>query len=207
MTAARRRLREGPGGAEAGISLVEVATAMVLMSIFMGMFFGTITQVFRSVYRTQSTSLAQSQVNLAFLRLDRQIRYAAGISKEGTMDGSTDPVVEYLTTTGGTATCTQLRLNLTTSQLQVRTWTQGASPLAPTAWIPLASQVGATTPFTFIAADATLNFQQLEVRLTATDGTSESNRAARTTDVTFTALNTSLATTSTAVCGEGRSVP
>jgi Tfp pilus assembly protein PilV len=190
---------------EAGITLVEVAVGMVLMSIFMAMFFGSITQVFRSVYRAQSGGLAQAQVNIAFLRLDREIRYAAAISTEGTMTGG-DKVIEYLTTSGGTAKCTQLRLNGTTEQLQVRTWTQGASPLVPTAWIPLASQISSTAPFTFKAADSTLNFQQLELNVTATDGTGP-GKAVRTSNVTFTALNTSLATSSVGVCTEGRLVP
>jgi prepilin-type N-terminal cleavage/methylation domain-containing protein len=195
----------GTGGTDDGLSMIEVLVSMVLMSIFMAMFFGGITQMFRSDYRAESGGAAQTQINLAFQRLDRQIRYAAGISNDGTMFG--DPVIEYLTTSGASATCTELRLNAGSGQLQIRTWTQGASPLVPGRWLPLASQVvPAADPFTFLPADSTLNFQRLELKLSVTDGTGK-DQATRASDLTFTALNTSLGTGSDTVCTEGRAIP
>jgi prepilin-type N-terminal cleavage/methylation domain-containing protein len=191
-------------GDDAGVSMIEVMVSMVIMSIFMAMFMGGILQVFATMYRGQSSSLAQSQVNQAFLRLDKEIRYAAGISTVGVVSG--DQYVEYLTTTGGAATCTELRLDVVDEQLQYRTWDQGASPLAPTPWVPLATGLTSTAPFTFTAADATFNFQRLRLDLTSADG-SGGNAVTRRTTITFTALNTSLNTSSDAVCTEGRVVP
>jgi prepilin-type N-terminal cleavage/methylation domain-containing protein len=187
-----------------GVSLIEVLTSMVIMSIFMAMFFGGIMTVFQSSYHAESAAVAQAQVNTAYLRLDKEIRYAAGISTEGTMGAN--PVVEYLTTSYGAATCTQLRLDVDSQQLQWRSWPQGVDPLLPSQWIPLATEVTSAKPFTFLAADATYNFERLKLDITSTNGDG-TGMASRTTTLTFTALNTTLGTASDAVCTEGRSVP
>jgi prepilin-type N-terminal cleavage/methylation domain-containing protein len=188
---------------DAGITLVEVLVSMVIMSIFMAMFLGSINQVFQASYRAQSISVAQSQINLVFLRLDKEIRYAAGLSTEGVVGG--DPYIEYLTTSGGVPTCTQLRLHVVDEQLQLRTWPQGVDPPMPTEWIPLASEVAAAQPFTFVAADATFNFERMKLDLSSTDGNG-TGMATRQTTLTFTALNTSLGTVSASVCTEGRAL-
>ena len=76
----------------------------------------------------------------------------------------------------------------------------------PTKWVPLASTVTAAT-FTFRDADDTANFQRLEISLrTGTSATA--TRSSRQTDITFTALNTSLTTRGdTTECTELRAVP
>jgi len=175
-----------------------------LVSIFLVMFTGGILQMYRSANKHESLSTAQSQINTAFLRLDKEIRYSSGISTPATV--GSDPYVEYLMTNTGTAVCVEVRLHVSNGQLQRRTWTQGASPLVPTAWIPLASGVSGATPFTFTAADPTYNFQRLELKLTGTAGMG-TTATTKPTDVTFTALNTSLSTNSTTTCTEGRTVP
>lgn len=202
------RLRAVRSTVDGGVSLIEVSVAMVIMGIFMGMFFGGIMQVFQSSYHAESAGTAQTQINIMIQRLDKEIRYAAGISTQGQQGGNW--YVEYLTTSGGSAVCTELRVNVAAAQLQTRTWAQGASPLVPTAWIPLASQLyvaaGAPQPFTFKDADATYNFQRLYLQLRSDNGTGP-GRATRETKLTFSALNTSLGTTSSTVCTEGRAVP
>lgn len=197
--AARRRRARG----DAGITLIEVVVAMSILSIFLAIFTGAVTQMYRAANRTEAVAGTQSQLHVAFLRLDKEIRYAAGISTPAAVGG--DQYVEFLTTNTGTPRCTQLRLRTVDEQIQRRTWTQGASPLAPSAWIPLASGVTSTQPFTFVAADTTFNFQRLRLRLTASSAPGGAGTA-RATDVTFTALNTSLTTSSSTVCTEGRAV-
>jgi hypothetical protein len=198
------RLRQLRSGDDDGITLVEVMVAMVVMTVFMAMFTVSMQQMYRSTNKTESLSTAQSQIGVAFLRLDKEIRYAAGISTPGTVGA--DWYVEYLTAEGSSTLCTQLRLTGASRLLQRRTWTQGPSPLMPTGWTVLASEVTATQPFTYLAPDASFNFQRLQLKLVASAG-SGATATSKQTDVTFTALNTSLTTSSPTVCAEGRAVP
>jgi hypothetical protein len=200
------RLRAGRlrAGRDSGITLVEVVVSMSVMSIVLAMFTASVLQMFRSANQDEAISTAQSQVNIAFLRLDKEIRYAAGISTPGPVGA--DAYVEYLTTNTGNPVCTELRLHVATGQLQRRTWTQGPSPVTPSAWIPLASNVSSAQPFTFSAPDGTFNFQRLELKVAVSSGTG-GTATSKQTDVTFTALNTSLSTSSATVCTEGRSIP
>jgi Tfp pilus assembly protein PilV len=190
---------------DAGVTMIDVVVAMTLMSVFMSIFTGAVVQMFRSASKNLAIARAQSQVTNAYLRLDKEIRYAAGISDPGPVGA--DTYVEYLTNNTGVATCTELRLNSASGQLQRRSWPQAGTPPAPTAWVPLASAVSSAKPFTLWPADAaTLSFQRLQLTLDATAG-SGATAAKRRTDVTFTALNTTPSTSSTAVCSEGRSLP
>jgi prepilin-type N-terminal cleavage/methylation domain-containing protein len=190
-----------PGG-DAGMTLIEVVVAMTITGVFMAMFTGGVVSMFRSANRTQAVASAQSDVNTAFLRLDREIRYAAGISPPAVVNG--DPYVEYVTLNTGTPLCTELRLHVATQQLQRRTWTRGVTPLTPTSWIPEASNVSSAQPFTFTAPDDTYTFQRLKLDLTSDGG---GTPATRQTDVTFTAMNTSLTTASDNGCTGGRAIP
>jgi Tfp pilus assembly protein PilV len=205
MTLATARRRASRRGAtDAGITLVEVVVSMTILSVVMAMFTGGVLQMYRAANRTEAAATSQSQINIAFLRLDKEIRYAAGISTPGSV--ASDPYVEFLTTYTGTPVCTELRLRVAARQLQRRTWAQGSSPLTPSPWIPLASDISSTQPFTLSAADATFNFQRLRLKLVATSGAG-GTATSKQTDVTFTAMNTSLTTSSATVCTEGRSIP
>jgi hypothetical protein len=209
----RQRVDRIRAGTDSGVTLMDVMMSMVLMSVVMSIFTGGMLQMFSAGSRTQQASDAQSQVNLSFIRLDKEIRYASAISTEGLLVGG-DPVVEYLSTNTGARNCTELRLNVATSVLQLRTWVQPDPPAVPvpppvgptpSGWSALASDISSAAPFTFQAADETFNFQRLELKLTsgAAGGTSMS----RQTDVTFTALNTTLQTVSPTECTEMRLIP
>jgi prepilin-type N-terminal cleavage/methylation domain-containing protein len=210
VTAARHAvafIRSRLGARDAGITLIEVVVSMTIMAIIMVIFSSSVTRMFGAANRTESQSVAQSQINTLFLRLDKEIRYASGISLPKDVSGTW--YAEYLTTNTGTALCTQLRLT-PTGTLSRRTWVkkESAAP-EPTPWTPLAEGVAAPAggqPFTLLAADATSNFHRLRVTLTAAAGAGAS-ATARDTTITFTALNTSLSTTSSATCTEGRSIP
>src|SRR5207247_108877 len=108
---------------DAGITLVEVVVALSIMAFAMTMFTTGILQVFRAQNKTDSASNAQTRVNLAFLRLDKELRYSSDVSSPGKYN-SVNWRVEYLITNSGTAECNQLQLDVASGELQHRTWTQ-----------------------------------------------------------------------------------
>ena len=184
-----------------GVSMVEVTVSMVVMSVLMAMFLTSVVQVFRAANKTDAVATAQSQISIAFQRLDREIRYAEGVSSPTT---SAPWYVEYVTAHTGTAVCTQLWLDTTAGQLKRRTWNQGGT-YSRIVGVPIASGITATQPFTVYSPDTVYNVQRLRVRLSATSGQGPSG-STQNVDVTFTAMNTSLSTSSSTVCTEGRTV-
>lgn len=208
--------------------MIEVTVSMVVMSIALTIFTTGFLQVYRTMNKTESLSTAQAQVTMAFQRLDREVRYASGISTQAQVGQDfyveyaiTPPVREPTATptpsptATRTLTCVQLRLHAASRQLQRRSWPKDVSPVTPTAWVPLVSDVvvplpgGVVTeqPFTFIAADPAVNYyQSLQVNVTVTSG-GGATETLRRTDVTFTALNTTIETSSEQTCVEGRAVP
>jgi hypothetical protein len=201
-----RRIDRLRASSEAGVSLVEVVVAMTIMSVMMAMFTTSMLVLFQSANKNESSMIAQAQIRIAFVRLEKEIRYASGISNTAKTG---DPYVEYVTAVNGTDMCTQLRLNTSSKQLQRRTWVWHASPLVPSAWQPLASPVTALSgiaPFTFTDADATYNFQRLRIRLMSSSGAGKT-ATTKATNVQFTAINTSTTTDSVDICTEGRVIP
>lgn len=182
-----------------GFTMTEIVVTMSVMSVVMAIFTAGVVQMYNTSNKTESLAVSQAQSNTAFLRLDKQIRYASGISTPGTSGGA--PYVEYLLAGSGTATCYELRL--LDSKLQQRVWTQGGT-IANSPWTVLSSGVSSSQPFTYLSPDATFNFQRLRLQLTTTYGGNQTLSTAN-TDITFTALNTTLGTSSASVCTEGRS--
>jgi prepilin-type N-terminal cleavage/methylation domain-containing protein len=197
-----------------GMTMIEVVVSLTLMAVLMTVFTTAVIQVYRNVNQTETLSAGQSQLNNVFLRLDKEVRYASGISQPVQVPANSDNwYVEYLNTSRGTETCTQLRLT-SGGLLQQRTWSRNRSPIQPSGWAALAStvdNVGTQNPFTFTAADPKntsgaldgSNFHRLTIRLVAFG---RDNKPVTESSITFTALNTSLATTSVGVCTEGRAV-
>lgn len=192
-----------PEPSDAGLTLLELAVAMFVMAIFTAIVTTGMLALYSTTNATQSASEAQQNLAVTFSRLDRQVRYASGVSQPGLVGD--DPYVEYVTTVSGESVCTQLRLHRDTRQLQQRTWTQTAGAIQPSAWRQLASEVSGQTPFTFAGANAQYMYQRLSLSLRA-EGGGTASRAARAFDGTFTALNTSLSTESDTVCSEGRPI-
>ena len=91
-----------------GFTMTEIVVTMTVMSVVMAIFTGGIVQMFKASNKSESLAASQAQNNIAFLRLDKQIRYASGISTPGTVNSA--PYVEYLLSSTGTATCYELRL-------------------------------------------------------------------------------------------------
>jgi type II secretory pathway component PulJ len=179
---------------ERGDSLIELIVGMTIMVVFLAMFSASIVMISRTSSHAEAVESTASDVNFAFLRLDKQVRYAASISKPGTAGAASDWYVEFLTTNTGSSKCTQLRLATDVSELQARTWTvteAGYSDL--TAWTPYGNSVtsgGVTNastdpPFTLLT-DSPTSLERLNVQLVATSGNPAVSSAL---DVTFTAIN------------------
>jgi prepilin-type N-terminal cleavage/methylation domain-containing protein len=198
-----RRLRTDGDRSDTGFTLIEMMVSMVVMSIFLAISTSGLIQLYRLANQTIAASDTQASVNLAFLRLDRQMRYGAGVSTPGLVGG--DSYVEILTSVKLVQTCTELRVVTATGLLQQRTWPQGLTPLVPGPWTTIATGLTAGTPFVATDADGTFAYQRLQIAMDAAAGLGD-KAADRRLGVTFTLLNTSLGTLTPTVCVEGRAV-
>lgn len=190
-----------------GTTLLELAVAMTIMMIFLGIFTGAIVVISKSQAKTTSVTQTSQQLNQAFLWLDKNVRYAAGITTPGRGSPSNDWYVELRNTTSGTEVCTQVRLDITKGQMQRRSWTpSGGSATNLSGWVPMGSgftngNVAAGNqdqPFTSpsVATDSR-RYQQLTVVLVNTSGTTTTR-----TSLNFTAINSTLPKSSAPVCQE-----
>ncbi len=187
-----------PGGTDgdAGVTLMEVTVAMSVMAVATSLAVAGVVHVFGTSNRAEALVVAQGQAHNAFVRLDRDIRYASGISRPGQANGS--QYVEYTLTNTDVTTCTQLRLTGSTGLLQSRSRRSG-EVVGP--WQTLASHV--TTPRGFtrtLATDEGAPHQQLDVLLTLQAGAGATT-SRRQSSYSFAALNTSIDTQSDTVCG------
>ena len=211
----------GSRPADAGVTLIETVVAMTVMTVFMTIFTSGIVQMFRVADRGDAVFAVQAQVSIAFLHVDREVRYAVGITDPGQVTNGNyqDTYVEYLSVETGGVRCTELRLRVPAGPsgppdqrgvLQHRSWYTATGPgSAP--WTTLATNVAGATPFAHGSIDDTYNFQRLTLSLTAYPNPT-GTAGARTTTVTFTALNSRLDLTATpdpqtdpALCLAGRS--
>jgi hypothetical protein len=198
----RERLRD-----DEGTSLIELVVGISLLSVFMGMFTGAVVMMNNAVNKAQAVSLTSTQLNQAFLNLDKTVRYATAISTPG-QGTSGDWYAELRTTSTGTDQCTQLRVDIATQELQQRTWTV-TNTVASTAsgWIPTASGItngnavsgAATQPFFLPPPSASAKFQQLRINLTSPSG-SGSSATTSTSTFTFTALNSTVPVPTASIC-------
>jgi prepilin-type N-terminal cleavage/methylation domain-containing protein len=209
MLAIRRRIATLDRNDDRGTTLTELLVGMTLMAIFMTIFTTAVYQMSRTVNKVESATTSAGQANQAFLKLDKLVRYASAIATAGRSTGGSW-YVELDNTANGPETCTQLRIDSSTQQLQQRTWTITNSVVsAASNWSMIADGVtngsvasgAANQPFTVpsSAAAASSPFQQLTVTLlvTSNTGTTSTTR----TNLTFTALNSvSSAATNSSTC-------
>lgn len=199
----RRRLR-----GDDGTSLVEMLVGMTLMSIFMVLFTGAILMMNKSMNQSQAVNATASQLNTAYANLDNTVRYATFISTPGVSTGTRNWYVELRSFDAGVEQCTQLRVNVTTQQLQSRSWTvsNGVAGTAG-AWRQIAAGIsnggavaGATTqPFYLIPADTSTVSQQLVVNLIAPAGSGSAQVNSLST-FTLTAVNSTVPAPVARIC-------
>ena len=123
---------------EAGFTLVELLIVMPFLLIVTTLMMVTLSTAYGAASQVQSTSNASSQVTLAFMTLDSEIRYAADINEPGS-DASSPPnyYVEFESNWEQSPTCTQLEYANSAGKLLQRSWIPPAS--APSGWQILAS--------------------------------------------------------------------
>jgi type II secretory pathway pseudopilin PulG len=183
---------------DSGTTMVELVVSLVIMSFMMAIFTTGIIQMYSAANKTESLSNAQSELNVTFLRMDKQVRYASGISQPQFVNGSY--YVSMLTTNTGANRCTAVKLDPDAAQLSTFTWDEDDAPADPF-WTVLANNVTpkGAQPFTLWPANAVANFDRLQLTIQARTGDGTTGTTTD-TDVTFTALNTSLETSSEFVC-------
>ena len=197
-----RRVRDDEGS-----SLIELLVGIALMAVFGAMFSGAIFMMTNSSKTAQSITTTSTQLNTAFVKLDKTVRYAAAFSMPARSNGNW--YAEFRTTNTGAEVCTQLRV--ATQQLQSRTWTVLLGVVSnQTDWVPLASGiangdvVSATTdrpiPFVLIpTTGSSARYPSLTVGLVATSGDASATSISVTT---YPAVNATTTTATTGVCQE-----
>lgn len=216
-----RRVRRPARRGEDGYSLIEVVVTSGMISVLMVIFTTAILQVFRTSGQVESSAAARSQLQLAFQRIDRELRYASWIADPGTR-GAGSTLVHYVEFASSDNTeCLQLRLRPTNplapaddpdgqGVLQLIRWAPGSPLVKKQPDQTIASQLVVDEPpfERQLAGDLTVDpgvpaftpdFNRLRVRLSARVNTSTAD-----VDTTFTSLNTSRSTPLTHVCSEGR---
>lgn len=184
-----------------GVTLAELAVTTGIMSVVMAVFTTGVVQLFQAGNNNELVAMTQAQLNTAFLRLDRNVRYAAGISRQHT-NAAGNKVVEYLNTevASGQPECAQLELNGATQVLRRQVWPQATKP--PGNWVVLASQidVGASS-FELLDPGPNTGFQRLKITLVVASNPGRGKTAAK-TEITFTALNSTRLTKPADICPE-----
>ena len=190
---------------------MELVVGMLIMTIFMGMFTSAVVMMNQATTKAESVNNTSSQLNQAFLALDKTVRYAAAISTPGKGSPSGDWFVELRSTNSGVEVCTQLRLRaaVTTQQLERRTWTvTGTTVSNLSSWKQLASSItnggvasGTDQPFALNAQSDAVDFQQLTVQLVSTSGAGSTSTTSS-SSVTFTAVNSRIPPPTGAICQE-----
>jgi type II secretory pathway pseudopilin PulG len=164
--------------------MLEAVVSMSLLGSVLLIFTSSLVQMYRSTAKTEALSGAQTQLHVAFQRLDKQVRYASAIGAPW-VDAGTWYVKFFHSTNTGKKDCVELQLG--NHLLQQRTWTAGQ---VPGTWITLASGVSATgQPFPPVNPPSTV-YQQLAVQISASVGGAR-EVTERTMSVKFTALNSS----------------
>ncbi|GAB7038833.1 hypothetical protein JCM9533A_26830 [Catenuloplanes niger JCM 9533] len=208
-----RRLRARRLRGDVGMTMAEVMVSMTVMAVLMVIFTGAIIQIHGVVNKADTIAETQLQLNNAFIRLDKEIRYARAFSDPGQVNG--DWYVEYVVQQDAVATCVGLRMQTSARTLQRREWPLDQNPPAPTRWTTIASGVGSATPFTVMAADTTsvngFGFQRLTLDMTAVQGGGSGANGARAgstrqSNITFTALNATSGNVD-ATCVKARGIP
>lgn len=192
-----------------GTSLIELIVGMAIMSICGAIFLGSAVTLSRVTAQTQSVTNSASQTNLAYLNLDRTVRYASAIARPATNSAGVW-FVEFRDTTSGSEVCTQLRLDKTTKQLEQRTWSTATTPVTPTAFRQISTGFTNGTaaydatdagdqPFFLERDSTTATHQRLTITLVSASGTSGTSSTSR-SSFTLTALNSTLPAPTTPIC-------
>jgi prepilin-type N-terminal cleavage/methylation domain-containing protein len=190
---------------ESGVTLIELVVSMTIMAVMMTVFTTAVVQMYQVANKTESMSNAQAELNNVFLRLDRIVRYAAGISKVQQTAGNRFYVGMLVAEAGNKQRCYAVQLtDDPVKQLQLADWYENARP-AEAPWVTIANDVVPPDdinepPFKVEPADRENNFLRFKLNLDAQVGTDQRSNRIVNTKVQFTALNTSVGGSTETVC-------
>jgi type II secretory pathway pseudopilin PulG len=186
---------------DAGFTLIDMMVGMTLMTIVMAVFTGAIVRMYRVANNVDAKSVAQASINVAMQRLDREVRYAKGISTPYLVNNNQYVDMLSIQRVGANTVQQCIQVRVVSGVLAQRTWTFNASPLNLTAWVPLANGLTSATPFTYRPPNDSVGYQQLTVALASGSGSSADSNT-----TTFIALNSDR-TTSQDYCNAARAIP
>jgi type II secretory pathway pseudopilin PulG len=186
------------GHPEAGFTLVELGVAMMIAGILFAMVVAGMIHVVEPTVQTEAIRDSASAVDLVFMTLDGEVRYASVIGPPHQTGTAPDisSYVEFQSSWAATATnppsCTEVEFT-PAGQLEQRTWPESPVPAAPgPSWKTIA------TGFIADPADPSANpfvldwqanrKQQLTVTLFDASGTGQGYEVSS-SQVTFTALD------------------
>ena len=195
---ARRRLIRAGDRVDAGFTLAEITVSMAVTAVVMAMATSGMVQMYRFGARSDILSTNMTQLDIAFQQLDRSVRYATAISQPNTTaTASGGWYVEWSSVTSATTACSQLRLD-GAGHLQRRSEAAGGQI---SGWATAASFLTSTQPFSLQPASTSgYPHERLTVDVTVQSAVNSSQQAARRSTFSFTALNTSMMTSSSGVC-------
>lgn len=195
-------MRRHRAGCDDGTTLVELVVALTVFGAVMALFTAGVLQVYRAANRTEAVAVADSQVQTAVRLIDKEIRYARWIRNPAQTAGSA--WVEFLNSdpVTGQPRCHRIVVDRAAGVLRTVAWPPGTAPAAPHS---LAGQLVTDGPDPFFALQTpgASDFGRLRLRLTSRVGTN-GHAGTATSDVTFTALNTSRSAAPGPECTEGR---
>lgn len=192
------------GEAEAGFTLVELSVAMLIMAIFLGISMGSVIHLLTPASQAQAMRDSTSQLDLAFLTLDHEIRYSSVVFPPYQV--SNNDFVEFESTYNSqtNATCTEVDFAVATGTLQQRTWSAGSPPTNPPSgpsYHVLATGLVANpqNPTSNVfslpspASTSPYHSEELSITLWAASGSGQARELAE-SSVTFTAVDSTSST-------------
>jgi type II secretory pathway pseudopilin PulG len=154
-----------------GFTVVELGVAMIVSALLLAMVVTALLSLVGAYRTVQDTTLSDDRGRVILDRIDRDLRQASAVNLPQTVGAAA--FVEYETDVGppgAPPTCTQWRLDGSTHELAVRTWTLPAPAVAPS-WGTIASGVvndlTAEPPFAVAGSTpgASVQREQLTVQL------------------------------------------
>ena len=175
---------------EQGFTLVELAVAMLIMTIFFSLVMSGMIHLVSPAMQTEALGSSTSQIDLAFMNMDQEVRYAANIWEGADANGN--PYMDFETAFNNK--CTQIEFQKSAGNLVQREWPYtGSVPTgsAPS-WKILATGLvpDPTNPSQSPFQEPGNNYpkQQVTVNIYTASGTGSAHTVSY-SSVTFTALD------------------
>jgi prepilin-type N-terminal cleavage/methylation domain-containing protein len=194
---------------DAGFSLAEVLVSMAVMSIVMAIASSGFYSMFHTSDTADTAAAAQAELQAAFNKLDREIRYASRIN-----DGYSDSTNFYIDFVylddAGDNQCVQLSLPRAGGTLMRRQWALQGVPSVPGTAVAnniISARYNTATPKQLVnpflleaSGDGGSDMDRLNVRVNSVVGQDTTKQGVREYDLQFTAINTLSRATFTPVC-------